>query len=130
MFIVTLLVTISIYDLYRHRIPNLLTLLLLIVALHSYSHPKSLIWIIGSFTCGGLFMYISRCGAGDLKLFLVIINCIVSRQNAAIYCIAICLIGSAMALITAIRNRSWVGDIAFAPALCGAVIAVNSFVSQ
>jgi hypothetical protein len=72
-----------------------------------------------------LFHSISKCGLGDVKLVIVIINCVVGGSNVSRYLAMVCIISGISIATHYMRTRSMKGEIAFAPALCGAVLAVR-----
>jgi ABC-type spermidine/putrescine transport system permease subunit II len=72
-----------------------------------------------------VFSALSRCGFGDTKLSLVIVNAIIGKALIVEYLFYVIVISSISIAIHLLRHRGIKGDIAFAPALCGAVLGVR-----
>jgi prepilin peptidase CpaA len=83
------------------------------------------ILLLSSVLVSFLFYLVSKCGLGDVKLVIVIINCVVGGSNVSRYLAIVCVISGISIAIHYMRTRSMKGEIAFAPALCGAVLAVR-----
>jgi Flp pilus assembly protein protease CpaA len=116
---------ISVIDMRHKRIPNVLVLALLLISLAS-SHPRlepsfMIISVISSL----LFQLVSGCGSGDVKLVIVLLNLVVGGPQTLVYLLAVCVGAMISITIHYMRTRSFKGDMAFAPALCGAVLAVR-----
>jgi len=123
--IFALLLLISIIDIRQRRIPNLCVLLLLVLALTTMSQAFDPILLLSSVLISFLFHLASKCGLGDVKLAIVIVNCVVGGSNVSRYLAMVCIISGISIAIHYMRTRSMKGEIAFAPALCGAVLAVR-----
>ena len=123
--ILALLVIISVFDIRHRRIPNVLVLALLLISLAS-AHPRiEPVFLIISVLSSFCFQLVSRCGSGDVKLVIVLVNLVVGEAQIFEYLLMVC-VGSMISIaIHYMRTRSLKGDIAFAPALCGAVLAVR-----
>ena len=123
--IFALLLMISVIDVRHRRIPNVFVFLLLLVSLAS-SHPRlEPIFLIISVLSSLLFQVVFRCGSGDVKLMIVLLNFIVGGAQTVEYLEMVCFGAMISIAIHYMRTRSFKGDIAFAPALCGAVLAVR-----
>ena len=119
-----LLFLIAIIDFYTHRIPNKLLLLVILSSgfeAHFTIHPLVL---VTSVIAIALFTLVSRCGFGDSKLLIIVVNCVLPTQAIKQYLLSLMLSTLIYLLIHAIRSHSYRGDIAFAPAICGAVLAM------
>ena len=125
MAIALLLIGISLFDLRYHRIPNKAVLALVLVITCYGSWRFSFHFFIVSAVVAHLFQYISRCGFGDVKLVLVLVNSLVSRTEIANYLLFVLVASFILSAAHLIRWRSFSGDIALAPALCGGVIALH-----
>ena len=123
--IFALLLLISIFDIRERRIPNLCVLLLLLISLATMPQVFEPILLLSSVLVSFLFYLVSKCGLGDVKLVIVIINCVVGGSNVSRYLAIVCVISGISIAIHYMRTRSMKGEIAFAPALCGAVLAVR-----
>ena len=123
--IFALLLLISIFDIRQRRIPNLCVLLLLLISLATMPQTFEPIFLLSSVLISLLFYLVSKCGLGDVKLVVVIVNCVVGGSNVSRYLAMVCVISGISIAIHYMRTRSMKGEIAFAPALCGAVLAVR-----
>jgi Flp pilus assembly protein protease CpaA len=123
--IFALLLLISIIDIRQRRIPNLCILLLLLISLATLPQTFEPILLLSSVLISLLFHLISKCGLGDVKLVIVIVNCVVGGSNVSRYFAMVCVISGISIAIHYMRTRSMKGEIAFAPALCGAVLVVR-----
>jgi len=123
--IFALLLLISIIDIRQHRIPNLCVLLLLLISLATLPQAFEPILLLASVLISFLFHLVSKCGLGDVKLVIVIVNCVVGGSSVIRYLAMVCIISGISIAIHYMRTRSMNGEIAFAPALCGAVLAVR-----
>ena len=123
--IFALLLLISIIDIRQRRIPNLCVLLLLLISLATLPQTFEPILLLSSVLISFLFHLVSQCGLGDVKLVIVIVNCVVGGSNVSRYLAMVCVISGISIAIHYMRTCSMKGEIAFAPALCGAVLAVR-----
>lgn len=123
--ILALLVIISVIDIRHKRIPNYCLIALLILAFAT-SHPRfELIFFIMSIVFTLIFQKASGCGFGDVKLVIVIVNFLLGGSHVVDYLAMVCVGAMISISIHYLRTRSFTGDIAFAPALCGAVLAMH-----
>ena len=122
-----ILLFIAYFDFQYKRIPNQFVLTLLIVALFEKRVHSSLYFFILSAVGLFVFAYFSRCGMGDVKLLLVAINLLVGRARIVQYLGFLIAISSLSIAIHLLRHRAIKGDFAFAPAICGAVLALRVF---
>ena len=119
-----LLFLIAVIDYYFHRIPNKLLLLVILSCGfegHFTLHPLIL---VASVIAVALFTHVSRCGFGDSKLLIIVVNCVLPTEAIKQYLMSLMLSTLIYVLIHTIRSHSYRGDIAFAPAICGAVLAM------
>jgi prepilin peptidase CpaA len=123
--ILVLLIVISVIDIRHKRIPNYCLIALLISSLAT-SHPRlELIFFIMSILFTLIFQKASGCGFGDVKLVIVIVNFLLGGSHVVDFLAMVCVGAMISISIHYLRTRSLTGDIAFAPALCGAVLAVH-----
>jgi len=122
-----ILLFIAYFDFQYKRIPNQFVLTLLIVALFEKRVHSSLSFFILSAVGLFVFAYFSRCGMGDVKLLLVVINLLVGSARIVQYLGFLIAISSLSIAIHSLRHRAIKGDFAFAPAICGAVLALRVF---
>jgi Flp pilus assembly protein protease CpaA len=117
-----LLIFIAAFDIRTHRIPNSALLLLVIFSIFEEGfnlNPR----IFALTSCLiFLFTWISGCGYGDAKLLMTLLNLVIPSGRLFDYSLALLLTSAFLVLVHLIRNRSMSGEIAFAPALCGAVL--------
>jgi Flp pilus assembly protein protease CpaA len=120
-----ILVIISYIDIRFRRVPNVLVLGLLIIAICEGDVKFDYEFFLVSSLCIAAFTAISRCGFGDTKLVLVIANILIGRYLIGEYLLYVVAISSLSIALHVIQHRGIKGDIAFAPALCGAVLGVR-----
>ena len=123
--IFALLLLISIFDIKQHRIPNFCVFLLILISLATMPQTFDPVLLVSSIFGSFLFHLASKCGLGDVKLVIVIINCVVGGSDVNRYLAMVGIISGISIAIHYMRTRSMNGEIAFAPALCGAVLAVR-----
>lgn len=119
-----ILFVIAVIDFYHHRIPNKLLVLLtfsLGVEGHFTFHPFI---FAASVVAIALFTFVSRCGFGDSKLLIIVVNCVVPYDSIEKYLLILIFSTLISVVIHLIRSHSYRGNIAFAPAICGAVLAM------
>lgn len=124
--VITSLLAITVVDLCRHRIPNLLLVLLTASILISgdfslrpqYAISVLLVSLLGYWKCG--------VGAGDVKLLLLIALFLTPADHTVDYWISFSIIGLLQILLKWSCSRSMKGNIALAPAFCGAVLYISS----
>jgi Flp pilus assembly protein protease CpaA len=119
------LIGIAIYDMKSHRITNSSIFFLIAITLVSGASWIDFTYLLVSSGVVYLFTWTSRCGFGDSKLLIVLINLIVPEGRVIDYISAVLAISVLLVSIHVIKNRSIHGQIAFAPALCGAVLALS-----
>ena len=124
MFVSSLLVFIAAFDIRTHRIPNSALLLLVLVSIAENSLNFSLKVFVVSSCMVLIFTLISGCGYGDSKLSIILLNFVVPSYQLLNYLSALLVVSALLVLVQLIRNRSMRGEIAFAPALCGAVLVL------
>jgi len=124
-FVSLTLIGIAIYDMKYHRITNASILFLIAITLVSGASWIDFTYLLVSSGVVYLFTWTSRCGFGDSKLLIVLINLIVPEGRVIDYISAVLAISVLLVSIHVIKNRSIHGQIAFAPALCGAVLALS-----
>ncbi len=119
------LATIAIFDLITHRIPNLLLLLLLISALLSGELSVHLLYgfVVCTLALGGYLFF--GLGAGDVKLVSLIAFFLTPRNQIINYWFLVSMIGLVLIAIHFALSRTIKGNIALAPALCGAVLCIS-----
>jgi len=120
-----ILTVISFIDIRYRRIPNLLVLAVLFAAIFENKPDFNSQFLLASSLLIALFSALSRCGYGDTKLSLVIVNAIIGKALIFEYLFYVIVISSISIAIHLLRHRGIKGDIAFAPALCGAVLGVR-----
>jgi Flp pilus assembly protein protease CpaA len=119
------LIFIAIFDLMWHRIPNISLLILLIATL-----------VTGSVTVLPLYAMIAlffsllayrHCGlgAGDVKLLIIITLFMTPHNQIAYFWFYFSLICVSLLTLHFAVTRSIKGNIALAPALCGAVLCIS-----
>ncbi len=122
MIVSCLLIYIAAFDIRTHRIPNSALLLLSIFSIFEDGFNVNL-RIFALTTCLILlFTWISGCGYGDAKLLIILLNLVIPSGRLFDYSLALLLTSTFLVLVHLIRNRSVRVEIAFAPALCGAVL--------
>jgi prepilin peptidase CpaA len=122
-----ILLFIAYFDCRYKRIPNSFVLTLLVVALFEGRADSSFSFFILSAVGLFVFAYLSHCGMGDVKLLLLAINLFVGNARIVQYLWFLIAISSLSIAIHLLRHRAIKGDFAFAPAICGAVLALRVF---
>ena len=125
MFTAAILILISIIDIKYRRIPNSFVLLLVTVQIFFTTPRWDPSFLIASSVSIATFAALTGCGFGDVKLSLVIVNLIIGRSEILEYLTYLLAISSISIAIHLLRYRTVKGEIAFAPALCGGVLAVG-----
>jgi len=121
----SILIVISCIDIRYRRIPNLLVLVLLFATISESKPDFDSQFVLWNSLFIAVFSALSRCGFGDTKLSLVIVNAIIGKALIVEYLFYVIVISSISIAIHLLRHRGIKGDIAFAPALCGAVLGVR-----
>jgi prepilin peptidase CpaA len=124
MVIVVVLLVISIVDIKFYRIPNGLLILLLGIGAIYGAGEFNYLYLLISIALIALFTFLLRCGMGDSKLAIIVINWVIPYEGLYHYLAALSLISILLLLVHLIKNRAIGGVVAFAPALCGAVLPV------
>jgi Flp pilus assembly protein protease CpaA len=121
-----ILLLIAFFDFLRHRIPNLLLLLLILSIVTNgdihiqvlYAIIVSVISLLAYWKCG--------VGAGDVKLLSIVALFLTPAHRIIEYWLLFSMIGSGLALLKWSSTHSFKGNIALAPAVCGAVLCISS----
>lgn len=124
--IITSLLAITVVDICRHRIPNLLLVFLtgsILVGGDFSLRPRYaisvlLVALLGYWKCG--------VGAGDVKLLFLIALFLTPADETVDYWISFSIIGFLHILLQWSSSHSIKGNIALAPAFCGAVLYISS----
>jgi Flp pilus assembly protein protease CpaA len=125
MFSTLMLLLIASYDLWRHRIPNVLLLSLALSVLLREDVQMQLTYAI-AVTLLALFAYWSfGLGGGDVKLLFIIALFLTPADRISEYWTLFSIIGLVLTLLAWLKERSLSGNIALAPALCGAVLCIS-----
>jgi Flp pilus assembly protein protease CpaA len=117
---------IAVFDVKHHRIPNISLLLLVMSADIERELVLDGFHLLLSSLGVAIFTILSRCGYGDTKLAIILLNLVIPRSRIVDFLGLLLMTTSALLALHIVRNRSWRGEIAFAPALCGAVLALTS----
>lgn len=123
---IPVLLLIAFYDYQRHRIPNLFLAALILSSFFDGAIPLEPLFILLSSSAVLTLTFVTRCGFGDAKLAIILLNLFVGRSQILDFLLALALISMALLLLHLLRHRSFRGEIAFAPALCGAVLAITA----
>lgn len=113
------------YDLRHHRISNSSLVVLITFSVASIGNLFKPIYFVATLLVICLFTFVSRCGYGDSKLLMIVVNFIIPSAEVADFLCYLLVSSSFVVSCHLMRNRSWQGDIAFAPAICGAVLALT-----
>lgn len=95
------------------------------ISLYSYPLNFEARYLFLTLASVAVFTYLTGCGFGDSKLALVILGLIVPRTQIFGFVYLLVVASSVLVVLHLIRFRSLRGEIAFAPALCGAVLALS-----
>jgi Flp pilus assembly protein protease CpaA len=125
--IALLLIAISIIDIFSHRIPNRLLLILVALALHENSVTFNLLGGFWAIFLGAVGLFFTEIGAGDIKLFFILALLVVPDGQMLRYLSGISIATLLLITVHYVVERSFSGRIAFAPALCGAVLATSLY---
>ncbi len=118
---------ISLIDLLSHRIPNRLLLILIVLALYENSLRINLLGALIAFVMGGVGYFLTTIGAGDVKLFFILALLVIPEGQMLQYLSGVSIATVVLLISHLLINRSLSGRIAFAPALCGAVLATSLY---
>jgi len=122
MLVSSILVFIAAFDIRTHRIPNSALLLLAISSIFERGVNLDVRTLALTSFLIFIFTWISGCGYGDSKLLMILLNLVFPTSRLSDYFLALLLASSFLVVVHLIRNRSMSGEIAFAPALCGAAL--------
>ena len=116
---------IAVFDFKHHRIPNIALVLLAIASLLEGGQAFDMEYLLLSSVAVGIFTFLAGCGLGDSKLLIVLLNMILPESQISNFILTLVLASSILISLHLIRFRSLQGEIAFAPAICGAVLALT-----
>ena len=122
MLIPLILIAIAFYDYFTQRIPNLYLVILFLCLIVQGLKIPSFVFLLVSVTSILFLTKISGCGFGDTKLALIVVNFLIPTLEILRYLEFLALISTVLVMVHLIRSRSLRGNIAFGPALCGAVL--------
>lgn len=125
MLTTTLLVAISFYDFLRHRIPNKFLLLLLCSILASGEIAVRPRYAVIVLLTGLLGYWKFGLGAGDVKLLFLIALFLTPANLENSYWFYFSIIGFGLISLTWLASHSFKGNIALAPAICGAALCIS-----
>jgi prepilin peptidase CpaA len=122
----SVLLLIAFYDYLRHRIPNLFLILLVLSILIGGNISVELTYGI-AVSALAIFGYLRfGLGAGDVKLLFIISIFLTPVDQIAEYWSLFSIMATGLILLKWISAQSLKGNIALAPALCGAVLCISS----
>jgi Flp pilus assembly protein protease CpaA len=116
---------IAVFDIRHHRIPNSFLLLLALFSLIELDQEISAGHFLHTSALVSFFTLVSRCGYGDSKLAMVLLNFVIPGSQMREFLLNLVIASALLMIIHLIRSHSLRGEIAFAPALCGAVLAMT-----
>jgi len=119
------LIFIAIFDFMRHRIPNISLLILLIATLVTGSVTVLPLYALIALVVSLLAYRYCGLGAGDVKLLIIITLLMTPQDQIADFWFYVSLIGVSLLTLHFTITRSIKGNIALAPALCGAVLCIS-----
>jgi len=122
-----LLLIISLIDLLSHRIPNKLLYILSILALYENALTFNLMGAFCAAIIGALALQLADIGAGDVKLFFIVALLVIPQGEMLAYLSGISISALLLLVVHFLVMRSFTGRIAFAPALCGGVLATSLY---
>lgn len=122
MLIALILIVIALHDFITKRIPNLYLLILFACLILQGQRIHSVVYLLISVPLIFFFTKISGCGFGDTKLALIISNFLIPTVQILRYLESLTLISAFIVAVHLMRHRSLRGNVAFGPALCGAVL--------
>lgn len=120
-----LLTFIALLDIRFHRISNRSLILLLLLGLAEGRFQLEFRYLLVSSALVFLFTTISKCGFGDSKLAIIILNLYIPSTDLLLFLSFLALNSAILVVAHLIHRHHFKGDIAFAPALCGAVLALK-----
>jgi Flp pilus assembly protein protease CpaA len=120
-----LLIVISLFDFFTHRIPNRLLLLLIIWLFISGEISAHLLYgVLVTLAAFGAYLLFGL-GAGDVKLISIIALFLTPTGAIMNYWFFVSLIGISLMTLHFVLFRTFKGNIALSPALCGAVLGIS-----
>jgi len=120
------LLLIASYDYLRHRIPNLFLILLVLSISLSGNFSLELTYGIAVSALAIFGYWRFGLGAGDVKLLFVIALFLTPAEQIVEYWLFFSIMATGLILLKWISVQSLKGNIALAPALCGAVLCISS----
>lgn len=120
------LLLIGFYDYLRHRIPNLFLILLVLSISLSGNFSLELTYGIAVSALAIFGYWRFGLGAGDVKLLFVIALFLTPAEQIVEYWLFFSIVATGLILLKWISVQSLKGNIALAPALCGAVLCISS----
>lgn len=126
MFTTAILLFIAIFDFLRHRIPNIaiIVLIISILANGEISFRFNYACVVLSIALLGYCKF--TLGGGDVKLAFIIALFLTPSSRIIDYWLTFSLFGCGLIFLKWITTRSLKGNIALAPALCGAVLCIST----
>ena len=120
------LLLIAFYDYLRHRIPNLFLILLVLSISISGNISVELTYGIAVSALAIFGYWRFGLGAGDVKLLFVIALFLTPAEQIVEYWLFFSIVATGLILLKWISVHSLKGNIALAPALCGAVLCISA----
>jgi Flp pilus assembly protein protease CpaA len=126
MFTTAVLLFIAIFDFLRHRIPNIAIIVLIfsIIVNGEISIRLNYAYVVLAIALLGYWKF--NLGAGDVKLAFIIALFLTPSSRIIDYWLTFSLIGCDLSFLKWSTTRSLKGNIALAPALCGAVLCIST----
>lgn len=115
---------IGLYDLRTHKITNVSLILLVLFSLTTYNQQFQLSYAFITLMAVSIFTVVSRCGFGDSKLAIIVLNLIIPPTQVASFLFNLTIATAFMVSAHVAQTQTFRGNIAFAPAICGAVLAL------
>lgn len=116
---------IALNDFRTHKVPNVSLVVLALSSLVSFDQQFHPIYILMNLLAVALFTIVSRCGFGDSKLAIIVLNLIIPPPQISSYLFNLTIASAFVVSAHVVRAQSFRGNIAFAPAICGAVLALT-----
>ena len=120
------LLLIAIFYFLRHRIPNFLLLILVLSISISGNFSLELTYGIAVSALAIFGHWRFGLGAGDVKLLFVIALFLTPAEQIVEYWLFFSIVATGLILLKWISVQSLKGNIALAPALCGAVLCISA----
>ena len=125
MIVTVALVSIAVWDLKFHRITHVSLILLGLSILLTGSPHFNVMYSCAVLGAGVAFYCFLGLGAGDVKLSFLLALLLVPTSQIAAYWAICALLALLSILLHFLINRTMKGNIALAPALCGAVLCIS-----